>query len=65
MLKRKESNVYNDLTFLEGIGLLELEEGKAHARKAPAVDYDALHITVPLSAQVADRSESGSSGAGA
>ena len=26
MLKRKESNVHNDLTFLEGIGLLELKE---------------------------------------
>ncbi len=26
MLKCKESNVHNDLTFLEGIGLLELKE---------------------------------------
>ncbi len=25
MLKRKESNVHNDITFLEGIGLLELK----------------------------------------
>ena len=48
MLKRKESNVHNDLTFLEGIGLLELKEGKNHVRKVPVVDYDALHITVPL-----------------
>lgn len=50
MLKRKESNVHNDLTFLEGIGLLELKEGKNHVRKVPVVDYDALHITVPLTA---------------
>ncbi|MDD5473977.1 MAG: ArsR family transcriptional regulator [Candidatus Methanoperedens sp.] len=50
MLKRKESNVYNDITFLEGMGLLELREGKNHVRKAPVVDYDALHITVPLTA---------------
>ena len=50
MLERKESNVHNDLTFLEGIGLLELKEGKNHIRKAPVVDYDALHITVPLTA---------------
>ncbi|NJD52298.1 MAG: ArsR family transcriptional regulator [Candidatus Methanoperedens sp.] len=50
MLKRKESNVHNDLTFLEGIGLLELKEGKNHIRKVPVVDYDALHITVPLTA---------------
>jgi len=49
-LKRKESNVHNDLTFLEGIGLLELKESKNHVRKAPVVDYDALHITVPLTA---------------
>jgi predicted transcriptional regulator len=48
MLNRKESNVHNDLTFLEGIGLLELKEGKDHVKKMPIVDYDALHITVPL-----------------
>jgi predicted transcriptional regulator len=48
MLNRKESNVHNDLTFLEGIGLLELKEGKDHVKKMPVVDYDALHITVPL-----------------
>jgi predicted transcriptional regulator len=50
MLKRKESNVHNDLTFLEGMGLLELKQGKNHIRKVPVVDYDALHITVPLTA---------------
>ncbi len=48
MLNRKESNVHNDLTFLEGIGLLELKEGKDHVKKMPIVDYDTLHITVPL-----------------
>ncbi len=50
ILKRKESNVHNDLTFLEGVGLLELKEGKNHVKKVPVVDYDALHITVPLTA---------------
>lgn len=59
MLKRKGSNVYNDLMFLEGTGLIELKEGKAHVRKAPVVDCDALHMMVPLTAQVADRRESG------
>jgi len=49
-LKRKESNVHNDLTFLEGIGLLEIKEGKNHVKKMPVVDYDALYITVPLTA---------------
>ena len=48
LLKRKESNVHNDLAFLEGIGLLEFKEGKNHVKKVPVVDYDTLHITVPL-----------------
>lgn len=50
MLDRKKSNVHNDLTFLEGIGLLEIRKGKNHVKKVPVVDYDALHITVPLTA---------------
>lgn len=50
MLGRKESNVHNDLTFLEGIGLLEIRKGKNKVNKIPVVDYDALHITVPLTA---------------
>ena len=50
MLDRKESNVHNDLTFLEVIGLLEIKKGKNHVKKIPVVDYDALHITVPLTA---------------
>lgn len=50
ILDRKESNVHNDLTFLEGIGLLEIKKGKNHVKKVPVVDYDALHITVPLTA---------------
>ncbi|MCZ7356953.1 MAG: hypothetical protein O8C66_04365 [Candidatus Methanoperedens sp.] len=33
ILKRKESNVHNDLTFLEGIGLLSLRKGKITSRK--------------------------------
>ncbi len=50
ILNRKESNVHNDLTFLEGIGLLEIKKGRNHVKKVPVVDYDALHITVPLTA---------------
>lgn len=50
MLDRKEPNVHNDITFLEGIGLLEIKEGANHVKKIPVVDYDALHITVPLTA---------------
>ena len=50
LLDCKESNVHNDLTFLEGIGLLEIKKGRNHVKKVPVVDYDALHITVPLTA---------------
>lgn len=50
MLERKEPNVHNDIMFLEGIGLLELKEAEDHIRKIPVIDYDALHITVPLTA---------------
>ena len=50
MLNRKEPNVHNDITFLKGIGLLEIKESKNHVKKVPVVDYDALHITVPLTA---------------
>jgi predicted transcriptional regulator len=50
MLDRKESNVHKDITFLEGIGLLEIRKGRDHVQKVPVVDYDALHITVPLTA---------------
>lgn len=50
ILDRKESNVHNDLTFLEGIGLLEIKKGRNDVKKVPVVDYDALHITVPLTA---------------
>jgi predicted transcriptional regulator len=42
--------VHNDITFLEGIGLLEIKKGRNKVNKVPVVDYDALHITVPLTA---------------
>ncbi len=50
ILNRKESNVHSDPTFLKGIGLLELKESKDHVKKIPVVDYDSIHITVPLTA---------------
>ena len=49
-LKRTESNVHNDLTFLEECGLFEIKDGKNHVKKMPVVDYDELHITVQLTA---------------
>jgi len=49
-LDRSQSNVSNDVKYLEGIGLLELEEKKDPVlHKRPVVNYDAVRITVDLS----------------
>ncbi|HII00298.1 TPA: MarR family transcriptional regulator [Methanosarcinaceae archaeon] len=49
-LNRSQSNVSNDIKYLEGIGLLELEEKKDPVlHKKPIVNYDAVRITVDLS----------------
>ena len=50
LLERSQSNVSNDVKYLEGIGLLELEEKKDPVlHKKPVVNYDAVRITVDLS----------------
>jgi len=50
LLNRSQSNVSNDVKYLEGIGLLELEEKKDPVmHKKPVVNYDAVRITVDLS----------------
>ncbi len=50
LLERSQSNVSNDVKYLEGIGLLELEEKKDPVlHKRPVVNYDAVRITVDLS----------------
>lgn len=49
-LNRSQPNVSNDVKYLEGIGLLELEEKKGSvSHKKPIVNYDAVRITVDLS----------------
>jgi len=49
ILNRSQSNVSNDVKYLEGIGLVELKGIKDPVfHKQPTVDYDAVHITVPL-----------------
>ncbi len=50
MLNRKESNVYNDVMYLEGMHLLELKEGSNHVKKVPVIEYDTVHVTIPLTA---------------
>jgi predicted transcriptional regulator len=50
LLNRSQSNVSNDVNYLEGIGLLELEDKKDPLmHKKPVVNYDAVRITVDLS----------------
>ncbi len=50
LLNRSQSNVSNDVKYLEGIGLLELEEKNDPVmHKKPVVNYDAVRITVNLS----------------
>ncbi|AKB26592.1 hypothetical protein MSMTP_3123 [Methanosarcina sp. MTP4] len=49
-LNRRQPNVSNDIKYLEGSGLLELEEKKDPVlHKKPVVNYDAVRITVDLS----------------
>lgn len=49
-LNRSQSNVSNDVKYLEGIGLIEIEEtDDTVIHKKPIVNYDALRITVDLS----------------
>jgi predicted transcriptional regulator len=50
LLDRSQSNVSNDVKYLEGIGLLELEvKNNPIMHKKPLVNYDAVRITVDLS----------------
>ena len=49
LLDRSQSNVSNDVKYLEGIGLLELEvKNDPITHKKPVVNYDAVRITVDL-----------------
>lgn len=48
ILNRSQSNVSNDVKYLEGIGLLELETKGSVQHKKPVVNYDAVRITVDL-----------------
>lgn len=49
LLNRSQSNVSNEIKYLEGIGLVELEDKReAGLHKKPVVNYDAVRITVDL-----------------
>jgi predicted transcriptional regulator len=49
LLDRSQSNVSNDIKYLEGIGLIEVEvKNDPVIHKKPIVNYDAVRITVDL-----------------
>ncbi|MCG2727279.1 MAG: hypothetical protein L6244_01325 [Candidatus Methanoperedenaceae archaeon] len=50
LLGRDRRNVIHDLTYLNGSGFVDFEdENKAKKAKKPIVDYDAVHVTIPIS----------------
>ncbi len=54
LLGRDRRNVIHDLTYLKGLGFMDFEhEKKARKAKKPTVDYDAVHVTIPISAAAA------------
>lgn len=53
LLGRDRRNVIHDLTYLKGLGFVDFEdEKKAKRAKKPTVDYDAVHVTIPISGAV-------------
>ncbi len=54
LLGRDRRNVIHDLTYLKGSGFVDFEdENKAKKAKKPTVDYDAVHVTIPISRESA------------
>lgn len=54
LLGRDRRNVIHDLTYLKGLGFVDFEdEKKAKKAKKPTVDYDAVHVTIPISGAAA------------
>ncbi len=50
LLGRDRRNVIHDLAYLKGLGFVDFEdEKKAKRAKKPTVDYDAVHVTIPIS----------------
>lgn len=55
LLGRDRRNVIHDLTYLKGMGFVDFEdEKKAKRAKKPTVDYDAVHVTIPISGVAAE-----------
>ncbi len=53
LLERDRRNVIHDLAYLKGLGFVDFEDEKkdkkAKKAKKPTVDYDAVHVTIPIS----------------
>jgi len=50
ILDRDRGNVTHDLIYLKGLGFVDFEdEIKSKREKKPVVDYDVVHVTIPIS----------------
>ena len=50
LLGRDRRNVIHDLMYLKGLGFVDFEDEKKDKKaKKPTVDYDAVHVTIPIS----------------
>ncbi len=50
LLERDRRNVIHDLAYLKGLGFVDFEDEKKDKKaKKPRVDYDAVHVTIPIS----------------
>lgn len=50
LLGRDRRNVIHDLMYLKGLGFVDFKDEKKDKKaKKPTVDYDAVHVTIPIS----------------
>ncbi|HWR26613.1 MAG: ArsR family transcriptional regulator [Candidatus Methanoperedens sp.] len=50
LLGRDRRNVIHDLMYLKGLGFVDIKDEKKDKKaKKPTVDYDAVHVTIPIS----------------
>lgn len=53
ILDRDRRNVTHDLMYLKGLGFVDFDdEIKSKKEKKPIVDYDVVHVTIPISGEL-------------